>query len=376
VKTEFPISENIYALLLRAYPPSHREQYAAAMVQLFRDQCRDAWTEAGNFGLLKLWLRALPDLAGNSLRERLAAMIERKTMNDKLANLSAYQNYSPGKTFMRVFVPVFLIVVLVATAVTFILPEVYASTATIKVESDVPPVNDGMFHSDPHFLQTAFEIMKSESVLTNVVFALNLNDVWGKKYNGGEPLKTMEAIKILRQRLVFKTVRNTKIIAITVYSEDPKEAAAIANQVARAYQQYREQNTKMIQAEGLKVLETQLEVQSNQIQVAVSDMGTRLHSQSNSLQAPTELSKLDEMRQAYVGLRSKVNVEQFHSKLPIYTVVQVTDPAEPGKSPVKPNKTVNITIGVVGGILLASLAGGLVLLANKIARRKAGATAA
>jgi len=40
---EFGMSQTIYGLLLRAYPPRHRAQYGAAMAQLFRDQCRDAW---------------------------------------------------------------------------------------------------------------------------------------------------------------------------------------------------------------------------------------------------------------------------------------------------------------------------------------------
>jgi capsular polysaccharide biosynthesis protein len=375
VKTEFPVSEKIYAQLLHAFPKTHRERYGAAMAQLFRDQCRDAWAEAGNFGLLKLWLRALTDLAGSSIMERLAALKERKTMNDKLGDLSAFQNYSPEKTFARVFVVVFLIVVTVSTAVTFILPETYASKAIIKVESDVPPVNDGMFYSDPYFVQTTFEIMKSELVLTNVISALHLNDVWGKKYNNGAALKTGVTMEILKGRMAFAPAGNTKMISITVYDEDKNEAADLANHVAKAYQHYREQNVKKIQADGLRVLERQLEAQSNQIQVAVSDMGTRLHSQSNSLQAPTELSKLDEMRQAYDGLRLKVNIEQFHSKLPIYTVVQITDPAEPAKVPIRPNKPLNITIGVVGGILLASIIGALVLVAKGITRRKADATA-
>ena len=33
-------------------------------------------------------------------------------------------------------------------------------------------------------------------------------------------------------------------------------------------------------------------------------------------------------------------------------MVQITDPAEPGKAPVKPNKTVNITLGLVFGLIM------------------------
>jgi hypothetical protein len=97
VKSEFPVSEKIYALLLHAFPKAHRERYGAAMAQLFRDQCRDAWAEAGNFGLLKLWLRALTDLAGSSIMERLAALKERKNMNDKLRTCRHFKTTRRGK---------------------------------------------------------------------------------------------------------------------------------------------------------------------------------------------------------------------------------------------------------------------------------------
>ena len=96
MKSNFPgrelsISQSIYRRLLFAYPKRHRVEYGAAMGQLFRDQCRDAWNESRNWGLLKLWLRVLPDLASTSIWERLAALNERKTMNDKLANLSTFR---------------------------------------------------------------------------------------------------------------------------------------------------------------------------------------------------------------------------------------------------------------------------------------------
>ena len=78
-----------------------------------------------------------------------------------------------------------------------------------------------------------------------------MNTAWGKKYFNGETLKTSETMVMLKQRLQLAPVKNTKLIAITVYSDDK-----------RSY--------------------------------------------------------------------------------PYYSEVQITDPAEPGHAPVKPNKTLNI----------------------------------
>ena len=68
--------------------------------------------------------------------------------------------------------------------------------------------------------------------MSNVVSALNLNVEWGKKYYNGETLKTTEAIEFLKRRMHLDTVRNTKYITITVYSEDKDDAAQLANAVA------------------------------------------------------------------------------------------------------------------------------------------------
>src|SRR5271170_2594566 len=82
-----------------------------------------------------------------------------------------------------VILAVFLLVVITATIVTFILPEAYSSNARIKVERDVTdiPGIDGTRNVagiyDPYFIQTEFEVMKSEVILDQVIERLNLNEV-------------------------------------------------------------------------------------------------------------------------------------------------------------------------------------------------------
>ncbi|SPE52414.1 hypothetical protein SBV1_1510033 [Verrucomicrobia bacterium] len=66
------ISERIYRKLLCLYPQSHRRDYAEPMTQMFRDQCREAWRTERFTGLMKLWLRALPDIGKSSVQEQVA----------------------------------------------------------------------------------------------------------------------------------------------------------------------------------------------------------------------------------------------------------------------------------------------------------------
>lgn len=65
--------------MLRLYPESHRHEFGELMAQLFRDQCRDAWKRERHAGLLKLWLRTLPDF-GKSCAVEQISQIERNVM--------------------------------------------------------------------------------------------------------------------------------------------------------------------------------------------------------------------------------------------------------------------------------------------------------
>jgi capsular exopolysaccharide synthesis family protein len=95
---------------------------------------------------------------------------------------------------------------------------------------------------------------------------MNLNDVWGKKYFNGETLKTSETMEILKGRMALAPVRNTKLIAITVYSDDKNEAASIANQIAEAYKNYRVSTLQKTVDTGLNALMSAYLEESNALQ--------------------------------------------------------------------------------------------------------------
>ena len=269
------LSQKLYQRLLAAYPRPHREEYGEPMAQLFRDQCRDAWAERRALGLAALWLRTLPDLVKTSFLERFATLNPGKFMSDKL-NTFLRPRRSPLFTFLFVFTVVFLIVFSLGVVITFLLPDSYASTVRINVETaeeNYHPTgqpNDTSY--DPYFIQTTFEVIQSQLVLSNVVSQLNLNVAWGKKYYGGETLKTSQTIEILKRRLTLQPVRNTKLIAITVYSEEKNEAAQIANAVAESYQEYRVNQRRQLTAAGLRALEQQYAESEAQIQATQTNL--------------------------------------------------------------------------------------------------------
>jgi capsular polysaccharide biosynthesis protein len=283
------------------------------MAQLFRDQCRDAWRGGRGWGLTWLWLRVLPDLVKTSVVEHISTLKERKTMLERISTLLRPRS-APRLVFIAVFTVVFIFVVAGSTLITFILPESYVSTARVKVEQAASEVTrmPGMpapeAGYDPYFLKTQFEVIQSQAVLDKVINNLDLNQAWGRKYASGAPLRASETLALLKVRMDLRPVRgtrihpvgdtrNTSLIEIRVFSEQPTEAAQLANAIAQSYRDYR---SHIVPAE-------------------------------------------------------------------------IVDTAVPGLRPVGPNKPLNITLGIFGGMLLALAAGaGVAGLAAWIGRRSRG----
>jgi capsular exopolysaccharide synthesis family protein len=178
-----------------------------------------------------------------------------------------------------VILAVFLLVVVTATLVTFILPESFASTARIKIERDQSDITGivgqqvmGGYGYDPYFIQTEFEVIQSEVVLSNVIKTLDLNVEWGKKYAGGERLKTPETMAFLKNKMSVRPVRNTSLIEISVYSDRPEEAAKIANEIATTYKNHRKEQRAEMSRGGIEVLEQRFAEQGTKIREAQTNV--------------------------------------------------------------------------------------------------------
>jgi len=177
-----------------------------------------------------------------------------------------------------VIIAVFLLVVITSTLVTFILPEKFASTASMKVERDKSDIDELSGSSmrfnpyDPYFVFTENDTIKSETILTNVVGMLDLNNEWGKKYNDGVPLKTSESVGLLRGYLDVRQRRNTTIIDITYLSDSAADAARLANAVATSYKNWRfDRGYRMVTA-GIEELEKQLKQHDLKLDAAKKEL--------------------------------------------------------------------------------------------------------
>ena len=218
-----------------------------------------------------------------------------------LAILLRVRKSSMLQGFLAPFLLVFLLVFGAAAVITSILPESYLSTARVKLTPNTaeapqtPGSHDSSRAYDPYLIQTECEVMQSEEILGPVITALDLNREWAKRYGSGEPLKPAETMALLKSRLNLRPLRNASLIVISVYGDQPDEAAQIANQIAQAY---------------------------------------KLHNDLRPFQGAG---------------------------------VEIVDRASPAFRPSRPNKPLNLTIGLLLGLVLGTLAGagGVALRARK-----------
>src|SRR5215510_2837804 len=168
-----------------------------------------------------------------------------------------------------VILAVFLLVAITTTAVTFILPPTFASITRILVQKDAPDIagiGGGQSYNmfDPYWVQTEFEKIQSKLILYQVISNLNLNVTWGEKYKEGA-LRPDLTYKLLKRAIDVNQSRNTSLIEIKAFSDDPNEAAAIANMIAEVYRKSRRDKWDDMSRGGLQAIEVEMTNQMVQI---------------------------------------------------------------------------------------------------------------
>jgi tetratricopeptide (TPR) repeat protein len=146
---------------------------------------------------------------------------------DQIASAAAA---SPLRRGVLTGLGVFLGVVILATAITFLMPESYVGIARVELAGASPQ------NYDPYRMQTEFGVMESSVVLKPVADSLNLGARWKKMFStAGRILPDDEVVDLMKRQLTLQPVRNTSIIEVQFNSQSPKEAAEIANKISEVY---------------------------------------------------------------------------------------------------------------------------------------------
>jgi capsular polysaccharide biosynthesis protein len=148
----------------------------------------------------------------------------------------------------------------------------------------------------------------------------------------------------------LRPARNTSLIDITVYSDDRMEAAKIANAVAEVFQSYRQKQRDMLANYSMPEFEKLKDELKNELSDKTNDAKI-----------------VDEKITSTIARAAQV----YQASIPPEAIgsVDIIELAEPGFRPVRPNKPLNIALGIVIGGFLGVLVAGTVVLMRVLARR-------
>jgi uncharacterized protein involved in exopolysaccharide biosynthesis len=253
----------------------------------------------------------------------------------------------------------------------------YEATTRIKIElemPDGPPIESrqNVRTYDPYFIQIVFETIQSQAVLSNVVEMLHLDMEWGERYVNGRKLEIAEAVDLLKQSLHLSVISNTFLIEISVISEDPAEAAKIANAIAEAYRDDRLEKKRQLINRGIDALNEVLGYEKQKIKAAQDEVD-RLKNELNPPDVGSE--KPDSKFQPYWEAKQKLErlehfrdiVSQKISQMDdrnrsMSSPTSIVDRAQLPTSPIGPNRTLGKALLGVGGLLI--LCGFVVFVRN------------
>lgn len=169
----------------------------------------------------------------------------------------------------------FIVIVLAATFITYLLPKQYKSVVRMEVHKDVGDIAEiGQVQSigdyDPYFILTQFERLTSADVLYPVIDDMKLVETWTARMGG--TLTRQQAREFLFKSIRPNQVRNTSIIELEVYSRERNEAAAIANKIAAVYKMNRDLQRLGMSDSGISKLRQKLLEQSNVVERADAEV--------------------------------------------------------------------------------------------------------
>jgi len=283
-------------------------------------------------------------------------------------------------------------------------PAQFEAAVKIRIRPDViadpapldAPVQDPC--CDPYFIQTEFEIIQSEVVLSKVVKTLNLNVEWGKSHAEGNQLKTVDAVNLLGRRMSLRLVHNTRLMEINVTGDDPNETALLANTVADAYRKFRREQRQQLMIHGIQFLTEQYQYEEEKIRMLQTNVDLlrtkhKINQQDEAdeteispsrLTTPAEREerqkeyertkpfwdekrKLNALLDFHKLLAAKIEREKLDLNTPKPSSVEIVNLAAPPKFPAGPDRALGALLSAMG---LFPLVGGFLLL--KASRRPVG----
>ncbi|MDR1191333.1 MAG: hypothetical protein LBK60_06690 [Verrucomicrobiales bacterium] len=240
------------------------------------------------------------------------------------------------------------------------LPKTYRSYTTVQVDKETREAN-------PFFLQTEFEVIKSQTILLPVIQKLGLAEKIKQRLKASGLTDAQIYQLFLHQYLNVRQFHNTKLIEIAVEAPAAAEAAQIANAVAERYAEYR---ATMLQQAANQAAAPFIEQVAKQEKV-VAEQEARVAAADGDKPAELEQAgrELEAQRQILKLLKTRCQQELVDLKVKIEPVT-IINKAEPNPRPVKPKMPLIMLAGCVAGLPLLLTGGVLVIIALVVGKTR------
>ena len=205
--------------------------------------------------------------------------MQNNNINASEANLHAIDYWQVVKNRYGMIILTFILVILTASVITYVMPKMYESKVVVEVTTLGPKsgalgVGDNSMMMTRQFLATQFAIIKSKETLKRVDDELKLSRRWG--------LSEKITLNILSGIVQTTQERGTDLIEITVRHGKREDVKLIADQVAKSYGQRRVDKLDRRRLEAINEFKDKRRVQEDKVE----DHRTRLYALSKQLQIP------------------------------------------------------------------------------------------
>lgn len=176
----------------------------------------------------------------------------------------------------EIIIAVSLVIAVVAVVFTYLRPKQYMSSTVIAVKDQTPevsPFGRTQTRYDPLYLRTQFEVIQSRPVLEEVIRQLDMSHALAQAYGwpGDEQDNFERTLKLLSRRMKVQQYRDTNLIEIQIYMDEPRDsapqwAADAANRVAEVFREQSSRRSREARDRALAALHDSLKEQETKVE--------------------------------------------------------------------------------------------------------------
>lgn len=265
--------------------------------------------------------------------------------------------------------PIFLLMVFVGPlagcAVAFLVnqmtPKLYESQIVIEVKPRVMTGSSelsrpALFSTPEDSIENHSALIKSPEILSLAAENLQLSERWGMERN--------DTLFILTNIVIVGRIRGTDLFYIRVRHTDNVAARDIADGVARAYNQHRNETQQRRAESVLREINKAVHKQEDIVEGIRKQLfaaNAKLSSEEGSAENASATDDFEKLKSEFVAaqdvlqeMKLKQMGETISLKIPRESV-ELHEPAVISDRPVAPNVSLNLVLGTAAGFLLSPL---------------------